>query len=65
VPDVDIGTVLTSQQCHMSHIGTPASFELVWYHAIKEVIVHSISKVTSNSGSCFAVLPAGQIKVKP
>jgi len=23
-----------SQLCHMSDIGTPASFELVWYHLV-------------------------------
>ena len=35
VLDVDIGTALTSQQCHMPDIGTLASFELVWYHSIR------------------------------
>ena len=34
VPGMDIGTALTSQLCHMPYIGTPASFELVGYHAI-------------------------------
>jgi len=47
VPDVDISTALMSHQCHMPDIGTPAPFELVWYHAIMEVIVHCISNVTS------------------
>jgi len=35
VLDVHIGTALTSQQCHMPDTSTPASFELVWYHAIR------------------------------
>jgi len=26
VSDIDIGTDLTSQQCHMPNIGTPVSF---------------------------------------
>jgi len=40
VPDVDIGTALTSQQYHMPDIGTPASFELF------SIKIHALAKDT-------------------
>ena len=56
VPDVDIGIALTSQQCHMPDIGTPASFELVWYQAISAFNIFSGSGLGCGvSGSHYSL----------
>ena len=57
VPDVDISTALTSQQCHMPDIGIPASFELVWYHAISICITQIMAKGATNPKQNFPVYP--------
>ena len=47
--------LVTSQQCHIPDIGTPASFELVWYHAIIEM-TNSNLRTDSNANKFPNVL---------
>ena len=64
VPDIDIGTALTSQQYHMPDIGTPASFELVWYHAIINII-ESVDSICRDSADTQYMLIQTNLSKSP